>query len=102
MRGAIKVIFGTLREIEAIRLREQILTYAMMKTLSLSMLLGPSVEELMIWITWYSILGFFGAIVYLISQRLAYVSEQASLSYLFPSTIIVMEFSINFIIALNR
>jgi autocrine motility factor receptor len=80
-----RIFFGKLRSVESKNIQDRILHFVLYKTMFAGAILEGQFKELLVWIGWFSILGFLKIFSFLTRDRFEYVSTSYSLS--FPSSI---------------
>eukprot|EP01134_Creolimax_fragrantissima_P000716 CFRG0716T1 len=68
------VFFGELRPVESQQMYDRLLNYLMFKIMFVGAILEPDMKELVVWTTWFSILGFLRVFSMLARDRYEYVT----------------------------
>eukprot|EP00026_Physarum_polycephalum_P001391 Phypoly_transcript_01392.p1 GENE.Phypoly_transcript_01392~~Phypoly_transcript_01392.p1 ORF type:complete len:855 (-),score=140.50 Phypoly_transcript_01392:868-3168(-) len=69
-----KIFFGNLRDAEIQNLSDRLLTYVLFKIVFVGAVMEPDLKELLIWTSWFSILGFLKIFTLLTRDRFEYLN----------------------------
>jgi len=69
-----RVFFGNLRDVETQNLNDRLLTYVLFKIVFVGAVVKPDAKELLIWTSWFSILGFLKIFTMLCRDRFEYLN----------------------------
>ncbi|KAL1917213.1 uncharacterized protein VTP21DRAFT_4869 [Calcarisporiella thermophila] len=73
-RTTLRFFFGELRVIESQHMRDRLLNFLLFKVVFIGAILEPKWEDLMIWISWFTILGFLRIFSMLCRDRFEYLA----------------------------
>ena len=68
-KSVLFLILGKLRDIERSSLNEQIINYVLFKVVFIGAVLEPDVIELLLWSSWFCLIGFFKMLTFIAKSR---------------------------------
>ena len=77
----IRAFFSKLRVVETQHMYDRILNFALIKIILAAAILEQRLEELLVWLTWFTVLGFLRAFTMLCRDRFEYLSFSPNTPY---------------------